>query len=359
MATRTFSERLANERRKRGLSIEQASTTLRIRPAIIESFERGDFSHMPLKGHARNMVSSYARFLGLDPADLTAQFLREYHDFEERQARSGASRPSAYNEDDPEQTGSLHRVVVPASRETVTARRRDQGSQSFWNTASPSQLGRGFDSRSPSAQRIATASARRSTYDGSMGGGGGNIFVRLIGSLLNRPLALIIGLVVLLVLILVLWAVAANSCASNADDNVLPVTGGVGGEPQDVDDGATGLTPEEVAAQLEEQQKYGPFSLKVEVDEGTEAWILITIGGEVVLNEVITGPYSKSWEVVVDVTVETWGIDGVKVYRYEKLQEYDLDGEIPSVYLKVEPKPADENAQAAGNAQDQNTATTE
>jgi cytoskeletal protein RodZ len=76
------------------LSFDQVHSQLRITPAILESLERADFYHMPLKGHARNMVSSYARFLGLDPNELTKQFLKEYHDFENHMARqNGAQAP--------------------------------------------------------------------------------------------------------------------------------------------------------------------------------------------------------------------------------------------------------------------------
>jgi transcriptional regulator with XRE-family HTH domain len=139
MTDSTFGSRLASERIRRGLTLDQVSSTLRIRPAILESLERGDFGHMPLKGHARNMISSYARYLGLDAVELTEQFLREYHEFEASEARATSSArrtgitPNYHNPpegEDSSQSASLRRQSSSTTRV--------QGTRSMWNRALPS-----------------------------------------------------------------------------------------------------------------------------------------------------------------------------------------------------------------------------
>jgi cytoskeletal protein RodZ len=131
LAQETFGNRLAEARRRRGLTLEQVHLQLRISPAILESLEAGDFFHMPLKGHARNMVSSYARFLGLDPKVLTEQFLSEYHDFENRESR----RASAAN--NPLGPAAGHYEVVASTAQRPKSPAESQGVRSMWNKPIP------------------------------------------------------------------------------------------------------------------------------------------------------------------------------------------------------------------------------
>ena len=77
-----FGEELAAARRRNGYSIQQVSDAIRIRPDILRAIEMADFARMPAKGFARNQVSAYARFLGLDSAELTRRFLSAYAEFE-------------------------------------------------------------------------------------------------------------------------------------------------------------------------------------------------------------------------------------------------------------------------------------
>ncbi|MFQ9750660.1 MAG: helix-turn-helix domain-containing protein [Collinsella aerofaciens] len=69
MAAR-FGDMLLEQRRRMGLSIQQVANTIKIRPQIIEFFETGNFASMPPRGYAQGMISSYARFLGLNPREV-------------------------------------------------------------------------------------------------------------------------------------------------------------------------------------------------------------------------------------------------------------------------------------------------
>ena len=70
--SRHFGDMLLERRRQLGVSIQQVSNIVKIRPQIIEYFETENFAAMPPRGYAQGMISSYARYLGLDAAPLAA-----------------------------------------------------------------------------------------------------------------------------------------------------------------------------------------------------------------------------------------------------------------------------------------------
>ena len=75
-----FSELLQRRRHELGLSIEQASRILKLREDVLVSFEEGDFERIPQSGYAQGMLSSYARYLGLNSREIIDLFQEElYH----------------------------------------------------------------------------------------------------------------------------------------------------------------------------------------------------------------------------------------------------------------------------------------
>lgn len=90
-----FSEVLANRRRQLGLTIPQAAQVLRLRADVLEAFESGDFSRMPTSGYAQGMLSSYARYLDLNPSEIVDMFSEELNEYQRRSARGGSSADDA------------------------------------------------------------------------------------------------------------------------------------------------------------------------------------------------------------------------------------------------------------------------
>lgn len=88
MAAR-FGEMLLERRRQLGLSIHQVATTIKIRPQIIEFFEQGNFSAMPPRGYAQGMISSYARYLGLNPRVVMDAYFDELDAYERDTSHAG------------------------------------------------------------------------------------------------------------------------------------------------------------------------------------------------------------------------------------------------------------------------------
>jgi len=76
---------LRERRTALGLTLEQAEETTRIRGKLLQALEAGEYSRLPNPGYVRGFVSSYARYLELDPVPLLAMYRAEtgsgrYHD---------------------------------------------------------------------------------------------------------------------------------------------------------------------------------------------------------------------------------------------------------------------------------------
>lgn len=120
MSRQRFSEMLGNRRRELGLSIEQASRILRLREDVLIAFEEGDFERMPQSGYAQGMLSSYARYLGLDPRRVTDYFQEELYEYVNgssshelrRHTRDGQAGRGIHGYEQPNESGSRPKAYV-------------------------------------------------------------------------------------------------------------------------------------------------------------------------------------------------------------------------------------------------------
>ncbi len=71
----TLGETLKERRKQLGISLPQVEEQLHIRTRLIEALEEGDYERLPNPGYVRGYVSTYARYLELDPEPL----LNMYH----------------------------------------------------------------------------------------------------------------------------------------------------------------------------------------------------------------------------------------------------------------------------------------
>lgn len=76
-----FAVMLVERRRQLGLSITQASQVLRLKEQVLVAFEEGNFERIPKSGYAQGMLSSYARYLGLNSRDVVRQFSRDLDEY--------------------------------------------------------------------------------------------------------------------------------------------------------------------------------------------------------------------------------------------------------------------------------------
>ena len=81
MARPRFSEMLVSRRHQLGLSISQASRVLKLKEQVLIAFEEGDFENMPKSGYAQGMLSSYARYLGINPREVVDLYSEELYEY--------------------------------------------------------------------------------------------------------------------------------------------------------------------------------------------------------------------------------------------------------------------------------------
>lgn len=78
----SLGDTLRDRRAELGISIDEAERVTRIRARLIQALEAGEYDRLPNPGYVRGYISSYARYLGLDSAQLLAMY----------RAETGASR---------------------------------------------------------------------------------------------------------------------------------------------------------------------------------------------------------------------------------------------------------------------------
>ena len=70
-------EYLKSERRKNGVSINEASDDLNINPSLLEAIESGNFKAFKDIYELKDLIGVYAKYLGLD----VSKMLDEFNDF--------------------------------------------------------------------------------------------------------------------------------------------------------------------------------------------------------------------------------------------------------------------------------------
>lgn len=72
----TFIVRLRRHRERNRVALEEIAAETRIKPELLEAFERNNLSAWPRGVYARAWVRAYAGAVGLDPIDTVDEFCR-------------------------------------------------------------------------------------------------------------------------------------------------------------------------------------------------------------------------------------------------------------------------------------------
>ncbi len=104
---------LRQQRELRGITIEQLASATKINVRILQSLEDDQFKDLPAKPFIRGFVTSYARFIGLDPKELLLRF----DDFIsrrtlERPVRDAGHSGYAFDRKDSEQSRTVLWIVM-------------------------------------------------------------------------------------------------------------------------------------------------------------------------------------------------------------------------------------------------------
>ena len=369
----TYGDRLIEARRIKGETIEEVSSQLRIRPSIILAMETSNFSHMPHKGYARNMISSYARYLGLDSTRITEQFLKEFRRWETAGRLGGSNNANSFSlaskpYSDPDEP-IIDRDRKVEGRELITAGKRNTYRTTVFGNDTRKETDKRFRQqlrqnqedlgarqnnatrRTPTRRAVSSAPSsasnrlRPNDYTGKPPRK--SLFSGISSNLTNQPILLVVGLVVVFVAILILWAIVASNC-SNSDASLHPVTG-ITAEDEGLDEGQSNVDPDNLAAQIAEDNRYGAFELVVEV-EGGASWVQIDVDGNTQLAEILESGWKGTYTVTSSASINA-GMPGyVKVFRNGIEVPLDTTNSNGELELKVEQRPIVQNAQNADAA---------
>ncbi|MBQ3267847.1 MAG: helix-turn-helix domain-containing protein [Atopobiaceae bacterium] len=168
MARPRFSEMLIERRRQLGLTVQQAARVLRLKEEALIAFEEGDFPNIPKSGYAQGMLSSYARYLGLNPREVVDQFQSDLfentngmssHELRRRTRESRGASPDDTGAWSARSTLGRSRTSVPEYRSLLQNPNSPLGSTDYFDTTSHAR------SRSESWQQGASrGGSNRSTY---------------------------------------------------------------------------------------------------------------------------------------------------------------------------------------------------
>jgi cytoskeletal protein RodZ len=70
----TLGEFLRNERELRGITIEQVASATKVGVRTLHALEGDHYAELPAKPYIRGFVTSYCRFIGLDPKEIRSRF---------------------------------------------------------------------------------------------------------------------------------------------------------------------------------------------------------------------------------------------------------------------------------------------
>lgn len=300
----SFGTVLQDARMRKGYDLATAARRLRIRPDILQAIEAADFSRMPPRGYARNMVNAYARYLGLNPTEVTRMYLDEAYAYQVGRARSGArqtgfdmsaasGRGRARRDYDEPETSALGRKLYVD--DPHGDRRRTEAARG---------AGRGEEQTHRSSRSALPNTQYTNFYSGPKA-----------PSVASSKLPFIIaGAVILILLVIVLVLVFGQGNSNDADAPKMPVSGLT--DPED-----SGATDSGADSGGDVQQptptKVAPAStvFKYEIGSGASPYVEIIQDDVTIVADDISGPADKEYEVTGKLRFKTTNPDAVKVYQ--------------------------------------------
>ena len=350
MAAR-FGEMLMNRRRHMGMSIQQVANVIKIRPQIIEYFEMGDFASMPPRGYAQGMISSYARYLGLNPREVVNAYFDELYEYERQTAHAGGRFQDAAGSVSPRSASATGRFMI-VDNARISSRYAQRPPQAGYvsdatsghepvaltDTRRPDRTlaaagmrqPRGYqntralpgDEPRPGSARMAARGggnpprgpqgARGSVPPRSGRGGRG-------GSSSNGgldPRLLIGALVTALVIIIALVFLLARSCSSQgADDTSSPSTVAVSQAATTPASTTAATTPDTEAStgepSTDQTSATSPATtsepeqlvIAISVEDGAQSWLEIKLNGQSIYANNVVGPLTQEYTVTSSIEI--------------------------------------------------------
>lgn len=167
MSELDFGAELRQARERTGEDLVSVARKLRIRPDILERIEASDLDNMPPRGYARNMVNSYARYLGLNPTEVTRNYLDAQYRAQVESARKNI-RPTGFDMSGARRHHGLREEVHADERSRVRAEASQRLSRVGGSSYAAADEGYGSSRSQYGNSRQSGFGQQRSNRGGSM-----------------------------------------------------------------------------------------------------------------------------------------------------------------------------------------------
>lgn len=112
----SLGEFLRQEREKRGITIEQVASATKVSVRMLHALEADHYVELPAKPFIRGFVTSYARFIGLDPKEILTQYGHFIDDrSHDRPSREGGHSGYAFEKREGEQSRTVLWIIMSVS----------------------------------------------------------------------------------------------------------------------------------------------------------------------------------------------------------------------------------------------------
>ncbi len=281
MEKMSFGEILRNTRERKGLDLNATARRLRIRPDILQAIENSDFAAMPPRGYARNMVNGYARYLGLNPTEITGMYLDELYAYQveyetSRMRPTGIDMPSSHNSARLREREIVRNATRRTFYESDEREALRDSAEATTRRGGRSARGKGEDRLYPESR---THQARgtvlpNNNYTNFYSG------PSAVGFLQANWRYIVAALVGLIVLSLIISQIFSCTRKGEKEEVVtVPVTGVSSSEN----------------ATLEAAKAPTSFTLEYSVEADNVSWIEVYVNDEIQVGEAVEGPASRSF----------------------------------------------------------------
>ena len=310
----TFGTILREARERKGYDLATAARRLRIRPDILRAIEEDDFSRMPPRGYARNMVNAYARLVGLNPTEMTRMYLDEAYAYQVGRARNDA-QPSGFD------MGGTSRTARSSTRQRGSGAQQADERPPRQNALGRTMYddrrdyGRDYGTRSGGAGRLYSEDRTHPSRHAALPNAEYTNFYAgpKASSVVQSKLPFIIAGGVILVLLIVVLVLVFGGKGGDANDDMtkMPVTG-----LADTTQGESGTDGTDSAQPQTAPVETAPTSVKVtyKIAKNTDVYAVITKNGESE-DKMFSGGEEDTIELEADGvwTFAAWASDGVTI----------------------------------------------
>lgn len=316
----TFGAVLREARERRGIDVQSVARQMRVRADIIRAIENNDFTRMPPRGYAKNMVATYARIVGVNQTTITRMYLEAANAYETGKMKNDSSRVPNMR--------SQRSSRGSSSRQADNSSRRSSGRLMFDDRHDTRGTARGNDHVHTSRRPLSPGSPQYT-----------NLYAAPQNVTQQRPkLPLLIGIGVIAVILIIICVFVFGGKESKPaqETPTVPITGlSDTSNKQAQGDSESTSNSDSQTQQSSVAPTKATFTYKVA--SGSSAYIEIYEGdsSSASVAETVTGPAEKSFDVTTKLrfisdassAVEV-AVDGEKVDLTENsngMYDYTVD----------------------------------